>query len=227
MAEPIIAGIVAGGLTEVTINDQVYTGVAYATIADSMKANTVTAAVGGERTTKLDVGTKTVAVKDMTFSTTSTTTYNGAEVAVGVGGAFIAENSTFAGCTATNSGGAIYNLGDLTLASCAFSGHTAAGGGGGMVRQYDVGAVLTISDGQISNCAAGANGGAVLLERGSGTITGTVFSGNTGKNGGAIFNSGTLTLDGCSFFGNTVSATANAIYSSGALTIKDCVFGEN
>jgi hypothetical protein len=89
-----------------------------------------------------------------------------------------------------NYGGAIRNLGNLTLESCIFSGNR------------------TTSSGAVGGAISSSN----IL-----TIRGCTFYGNTGYRGGAVdFSGTTLTLTGNLFYGNTGTNDYPVLYSTGA-----------
>ncbi len=94
-------------------------------------------------------------------------------------------------------GGAIQNLGSLTLNQCTFAGNQ-------------------------DNCGCGINGGAIL-NRGSLVANDSTFSSNTARFGGAIFNdlSSTLTVNQSTFSGNVGTNGGGAIYNlNGTLTVR-------
>ncbi|NOS72456.1 MAG: hypothetical protein HOP33_21355 [Verrucomicrobia bacterium] len=110
-------------------------------------------------------------------------------------------NATLNGLSLINGlasqGGAIQNLGSLTLNQCALAGNQ-------------------------DNCACGINGGAIL-NRGSLVANNSTFSGNTARFGGAIFNdqSSTLTVNQSTFSGNVGTNGGGAIYNfNGTMTVK-------
>ena len=109
--------------------------------------------------------------------------------------------ATLNGLTLTNGlasqGGAIQNLGSLTLNQCTLAGNQ-------------------------DNCGCGINGGAVL-NRGSLFANNSTFSGNTAKFGGAIFNdqNGALVVNQSTFNGNIGTNGGGAIYNfNGTMTVK-------
>ena len=110
-------------------------------------------------------------------------------------------------------GGAIYNLGSLTLDNVSFLQNTAQGGQGGAANsggpggQGGIGAAGTNGlAGTTANCtnALGGNAGAAGNPGGAGGQGGKAGNGGTGGNaeGGAIYNLGTLTVTGGDFEGN-------------------------
>ncbi len=224
VGQAVAAGIVANGATAAVIGGVHYAGTAYSTISASLNANAVTAVVGGTHS-RINTA-KTVAAKDITISTGSTTTFNGGALNLSDNAVFFGENIVLSGNTVTGSGGGIYLTGDITLTGSTVSDNTAGSGGG--MRVNNAGAVFNISDSIFSGniaTASNATGGAITINSGSGTITDTIFTNNTAVNGGAIYNAGTLVLEGVSFNGNTATTgSGNAIYNAGTMTVKDAVF---
>ncbi len=105
-------------------------------------------------------------------------------------------------------GGAVYNIGTLTVDRCSFAGNAAAEYGGGIFN--------------------GQNG--TLTVRGSTfTVDGIPAGNSAGLYGGAIFNSSLLTVDGCTFDRNTSGFEGGAIYSdfSSTLTVTNSTFTGN
>ena len=115
-------------------------------------------------------------------------------------------NLTFANGT-TSDGGAIYNLGTLTVNNCTFTGNT------GTSTDYNYG-----------------GGGAIYNNGGTSTVNNCIFTGNTVIwYGGAIYNNGgTSTVNNCTFTGNTATSCGGAIYNNGGTsTVNNCTFTGN
>lgn len=89
---------------------------------------------------------------------------------------------------------------------------------------------LSIADGNANGIISDGNGGGIL-NRGTLTLSNTVFSHNSGSNslgGGAIFNNGTLTVSYSTFSGNyTIDANGGAIWNGGSLAIRNSMFAGN
>ncbi|MCD7878552.1 MAG: hypothetical protein LUG16_01305 [Candidatus Gastranaerophilales bacterium] len=110
-------------------------------------------------------------------------------------------------------GGAIINLGDLTLDNVTFDTNTAYYSGGALeTEQADV----TITSGKFyNNIATKASGGAIFNWEGNLNISGTEFDSNKAENdsGGAILNyNGTLTSSGNTYTSNKAN-WGGAIYN--------------
>ena len=115
-------------------------------------------------------------------------------------------NLTFANGT-TSDGGAIYNLGTLTVNNCTFTGNT------GTSTDYNYG-----------------GGGAIYNNGGTSTVNNCIFTGNTVIwYGGAIYNNGgTSTVNNCTFTGNAATSCGGAIYNNGGTsTVNNCTFTGN
>jgi CSLREA domain-containing protein len=133
-------------------------------------------------------------------------------------------------------GGAIYNLGTLSLTDCIMRDNQAGDGGGGLSGSggeggngghagaiYNIG-TLSLADCIVRDNLAGDGGGG--------------FSGGMGGNGGAIYNAGTLTLTDCtvsnnatgegnSGFGSGHGGEGGGIYNTGRLRLSHCSVNSN
>ncbi|WP_189102999.1 beta strand repeat-containing protein [Deinococcus knuensis] len=135
----------------------------------------------------------------------------------------------------TGSGGAIANLGTLTIDGGTFKNNSAVYSGG-VIRQ--TGGTVTIKGGTFdsntcTNPLAGCNGGVLIAAAGQTTITGGTFSKNSANpsgGGGVIRLGGTATVNiaGGTFSGNT-AANGGAIntYNGGTLNISGGTFSGN
>lgn len=119
-------------------------------------------------------------------------------------------------------GGAIYNLGSLTITGSSFSGNSATGGG----AIYNLSrALLIITTSEFTNNHAGSGGAILNLHTAS--ITGSTFSGNDAESGGgAIRTSDEMTIVDSSFTDN-FAKWGGAISTSYHLTIVDSSFTSN
>ena len=125
-------------------------------------------------------------------------------------------------------GGAIINLGELTIANSSFRDNSAQDGGA-----ISNGGELTITNSAFRSNSA-ENGGAINNHEGTVTIANSTFSNNsatiTGRQGGAIFNMGRLTITNSTFSNNSTNkfgrggALANA---GGTVTITNNTFSNN
>ena len=127
-------------------------------------------------------------------------------------------------------GGAIINLGELTIANSSFRDNSAQDGGA-----ISNGGELTITNSAFRSNSA-ENGGAINNHEGTVTIANSTFSNNSatstrgGGQGGAIFNMGRLTITNSTFSNNSTNkfgrggALANA---GGTVTITNSTFSNN
>ena len=148
-------------------------------------------------------------------------------------------NATLENITVTNGdgawGGAIYNIGTLTVVGSAISDSTATGGAGG--RHYGGGiyndGTLTVETSTITgNTATGDAGGGIFNDVGGVvTIDSSTIAGNVGGyDGGGIYNyEGTLTVEDSTFSGNSASvANGGAILNGGGTaTIESSTLSDN
>ena len=120
-------------------------------------------------------------------------------------------------------GGAIYNLGDITLLNCTFSANTAVGGSGGNGGAGGAGT----NPGRPGNGAAGGSGlgGAVYNARNL-TLTGSTFSTNA-THGGASATGGMEGIGTGKTGIKGAPAAGGAIYSSWWAVITNCTFYTN
>ena len=136
-------------------------------------------------------------------------------------------------------GGAIYNLGSLSITGCSFSGNSATGGGA--IYNLSSASLIITNTEFTNNNAFGNGGGGAILNIGTASITGSTFSENDAElgggairtfdemtivdssftdnfaeYGGAISNSYDLTIVDSSFTGNEAEMRGGAIYSQGS-----------
>lgn len=126
---------------------------------------------------------------------------------------------------------------NLTITNPDVSGCVLGSHGGAIY--YDSTGVFSVVGGEFANNTAGGYGGAIWMgvnaRSGVGTISGTIFSGNTGLMGGAIkCSSTTLTVNNCVFSGNESTSVGNAggavrteALAAAAATFNNCVFDSN
>jgi hypothetical protein len=172
--------------------------------------------------------------------------------AIDSSGTFTLTGGELSNNTATQSGGGIYSSGKGTISGTEFLDNSGSIGGGIYSFTNSIlnvsnaqfytnsavngGAIYNLASVQISgtvfsgNMATGGanNGGAILNNKGTVTVTGSTFTGNTGTNGGAIDSiQGTLTVTGGSFSENSANGFGGAIDSSGTATINGVTFASN
>lgn len=131
-------------------------------------------------------------------------------------------------------GGAIYNLGDLTLESCTLTNNNATGGTGGKGGNggHGGGSLATGGNGGNGGNAGSAAGGAIY-NRGILSVTDSTISSNTvtGGNGGAGGTNGTGFTPGLAGTGGAGGAASGAgIYSietAEDVMVFNCTFSDN
>ncbi len=140
------------------------------------------------------------------------------------------ERSTFSGNTATKGGGAISNEGTATVTSSIFSANTTRIFGGAI---FNIGTLNVISSTLSGNAATSAinSGGAIaILGHGIANVAGCAFAGNVASYGGAVNNSSTLNVVNSTFFSNIANdGDGGAIDSAGygALNVIGSTFSGN
>ncbi|MEM0922236.1 MAG: right-handed parallel beta-helix repeat-containing protein [Pseudomonadota bacterium] len=82
---------------------------------------------------------------------------------------------------------------------------------------------ITFSDGYSGSVSDGGS----ILNRGTLTVTNSVFEGNNGPNGGALFNSGSAYLGNVTFDDNDAISGGGAISTTGNLTVINGTFVNN
>ena len=129
--------------------------------------------------------------------------------------------------TITHQSGQVVITDDLTIHGPGASNLSLGTGGYGRVLAVPVGVTLNLSDLTLANSYGEVVGG-VIYNEGTVTVTGTVFSGNSGGNGGAINNSptGTLIITNTTFSQN-LGQIGGAIRNEGMAAVTDTSFSGN
>ncbi len=145
-------------------------------------------------------------------------------------GALTLTNCIFKDNTATSNGGAISNDGTLTLRNCTFTDNSAPNEGGAI---YNLPMGFKISDCTFTGNNA-VDGGAIYNEGGAVnfpvTIVGSIFKNNIAVNfgnGGAVYNAGILKVTTSNFTGNTGTFSSGAIQNKGSLYVVSSKFLKN
>ncbi len=135
---------------------------------------------------------------------------------VAAGAVLVLEDTTLREGDSSDAGGAIYNLGTLTVSRCLIARSHGAGVGGGIANL----GTLTVVDSTLSRNSATGAGGAID-NQGTATIAGSTLSDNFADiQGGALYNSwqgGVVTIRNSTISGNH-SAAGSAIYNTSAIT---------
>jgi hypothetical protein len=140
--------------------------------------------------------------------------------------------ATISGLTITggicDSGGGLFNNGNLTLTDDTLSGNSARGGGGGGIANGPYG-TLMITDSTLSGNSAFLASGGGLANQGSLTILSSTISGNSvlAANGGGLANQGSLTIINSTISGNSATGSAGGIENLSSLTMADDTVADN
>ncbi len=123
------------------------------------------------------------------------------------GTSFLDNSSTY--------GGAIENVGTISLTDCSFFNNSAVTSGGA-AENYGT---LTINSGNYINNSS-TSGGAIYNQYGTLTATNSSFGSNTATDsGGAIYNNATATIINSEFNDNSAATAGGAIYNTGTLNL--------
>jgi CSLREA domain-containing protein len=135
---------------------------------------------------------------------------------------------TVAGGYVNGNGGAIYNIGTLTLNDSMVSGSSAIGSGYGGGIYSDSGA-LTLTDSTVSGNTSSSHGGGIYNSSGALTISNATISGNTSLDGGGVgTHYGELTVNNSTVSANSASDDGGGIYNlDGAVTLTNSVVSGN
>ncbi|HUO07342.1 MAG TPA: choice-of-anchor Q domain-containing protein [Phycisphaerae bacterium] len=125
-------------------------------------------------------------------------------------------------------GGAIQNLGALTLSNCTFSQNTAGSLGGAIYANQSNTSLINCSFSNNTTSGGTSKGGGIYQFAGTVDVTGSTFSGNSSANGGALYNvAGTLTVANSSFSADTASNFGGAIFNDTSLILSGSTFSGN
>jgi CSLREA domain-containing protein len=127
----------------------------------------------------------------------------------------------------TGSGGAMFNLSELTLLSSAITGNRASENGGGVYNAP--GATFTLQDSTLADNHAGADGGALADGGGTISVTNSTLSGNTaGGLGGGLANAGSALLESTTLANNQSASGGGGLAAlSGTLTSHNILLADN
>jgi len=122
-------------------------------------------------------------------------------------------------------GGAISNVGALTVKDCTFKDNTATSDGGAISND----GTLNINKSMFTGNTATSDGGAIYNLPMSFNVTGTTFTSNSANSGGAIYNSdfSALTVTRSTFTGNNAGGGGGAIMNNGNLTVTSSTLTSN
>jgi hypothetical protein len=124
-------------------------------------------------------------------------------------------------------GGAVFNVGNLSVSESVFTGNDSSQGGG---ISNSAGGTLAVTDSTFSGNTVQNSGGGIY-NRGTATIARTTFSGNNGREGAGAYNdaAGTMTIINSTFAGNqaTVGAAGLENNSTATLHVTNSTFFNN
>lgn len=124
-------------------------------------------------------------------------------------------NLTLTNGYVNSDGGAIHNLGNLTIENCIFTNNSIDGSnvGGGAVYNFGN---LIVNNSTFTNDTSGIYGGAICNDVGANlTVNNSTFTDNMALLGGAIENFGNSTINNNTFTNNTGDWAGGAIFSQG------------
>jgi hypothetical protein len=182
-----------------------------------------------------------VAITGLTIANGYNSNGSGGGISVGSGSTLTLSHSTITGHTSFTTtvayGGAIQNVGTLTVATCIISGNlafTGTAGGGGLGGGIYNSGTLTVTNSTIAGNSCDESGGG-LFNTGTATITNTTISGNSksgasSSRGGGIYNGGgTLTMINSTVTDNSTGSEGGGIFggNSGTLNVKNTIIAMN
>jgi hypothetical protein len=165
-----------------------------------------------------------------------------------LGGGRVQFGGSGVGSDETNSGGALYNAGDLTLSDCTINNcHVFSPGmgyayGGGICNAGTLLLTDCTVDGNATQTSFGGCYGGGIYNAGTLALTDCTVDGNAALGlaprcyGGGIYSAGTLTLSGCTVSGNRLSAPEVAaageclgggLYAGGTAALTNCTVAGN
>ena len=151
----------------------------------------------------------------------------GGALLIGSQSTALIQNVVITNSAATGYGGAIFNMGNLTIDNSEIVSNTAGSYGGGIYSYLSGG--LTVTRSRINNnAAAGLYGGGIYTTRPL-TLTDTTISGNsaTSLGGGVSFSASTAVLTNVTLSGNEASSGAGFYAPSGAITMTNSTVSGN
>ncbi|MDD3586604.1 MAG: hypothetical protein PHQ75_05435, partial [Thermoguttaceae bacterium] len=146
-------------------------------------------------------------------------------------GTLTISNSTFTGNSADCDGGAISTKGNLTVTNSVFSHNStvlSSKSGGAVNGANNTSALMSFDNCVFSQNSAGF-GGAICSYKFNQSITNSTFTGNSANGGGAVYNSTNSvgTITNSTFTGNSASTSGGAIYNNKILRIANSTITGN
>ena len=178
---------------------------------------------GGGARLLFNVSGTTATLKNLTVQNASNGI--GGAVSVAASATLNVENVTFSNNRANNWGGAINSTGTLNIRNSTFLNNNGGNWGGAIYAE----GTLNVENSTFRGNKVATWGGAISMYRGTGTISNTLFEGNTSNdanNGSAIYTgaNATTTLQADTFNGNTGSFAISAdgyTYIDSALIVNN------
>lgn len=130
----------------------------------------------------------------------------------------------FAGNTATNGGGGLYDDGDVTMTGTTFTSNHASVGGAVSIFDPTSASLAVTRSAFIANTAQ--TGGAIYNYDGL-TVTGSTFTANRATQGGAVDQDWYATLTGDLFMRNTATASGGGMFAGYTTVVNGTTFAQN
>jgi hypothetical protein len=125
----------------------------------------------------------------------------------------------------TGDGGAINNVGNLTLDRCEIRNNLAETGSGGAIKNSGT---LTMTACTLADNHAEHEGGAIAHVAGTLTATHCTFAGNTAGDGGAVAAAAAAEIMACTIDGNLACGSGGGVYHpGGGLTVRNSTISGN
>ena len=219
------AGLMAFDNTNVTVN-----GTTVNADAISITSGSIITFVNQDTVTLTDFNGGDIDSDGVTTLNTRTMNVNGSRLVVDSGAELTlnaTDGATFQNGSTNADGGAILNMGTLTLNNASFLNNEARYGGAiENVGTEEVQAQLIINGGSFENNSA-QSGGAIDNDNAFLKVDGATFNGNSSaRSGGAIY-AQSATISNSDFTGNSAGGLGGAILSNHALTITGGRFEGN
>jgi len=139
---------------------------------------------------------------------------NGGGIYNGIGAHFSTYGMSFIGNSATTNGGAIYNIGTMTLDALSISSNTATGNGGAIFNSR----TLSIQHSKIERSRSQNQGGAIYQSNGSLALETSTINDNRAdfQGAGLYISAGNVVLSNSTITHNLNAINANALYNDTA-----------
>jgi hypothetical protein len=169
--------------------------------------------------------TGTATLNNCFFFSNTATAYRKADVnggAIENLGTMTVTNSRFLENLASDQGGAIDNRGTLTVSGSSFNGDQAAFESGGEISNYGTLTVTTTTFGPLPVSGAPVNEGGAIANFGSAFVDHCTIFSQDASFGGGVFNAGTMTISNTTISDCFAAMNGGAIDNTGTLTLSAC-----